>query len=170
MKSIRCRMETQNLRGIKYEWSVRHKHWSSPCWRILCGILLVYVLWVSHILYPYKHSLSSLWLKLPFVSNTDLGLLFFMCAVTKQLKKCWGEYIRGFYRKICETTEIHEVLCENGRYCCLSIMELEALKNLPEHLVQSQWHAFTFPQEYYAYEQNYTNSKKSLHQSSTIFC
>uniref|UniRef100_A0A8C6AS45 Defensin beta 127 n=1 Tax=Monodon monoceros TaxID=40151 RepID=A0A8C6AS45_MONMO len=81
-------------------------------------------------------------------------------TVTKQLKKCWGEYIRGFYRKICKTTEIHEVLCENGRYCCLNIMELEALKFTRPPRPKPVTYAFTFPQEYYADEQNYTNSKK----------
>uniref|UniRef100_A0A8I3RZU6 Beta-defensin n=2 Tax=Canis lupus familiaris TaxID=9615 RepID=A0A8I3RZU6_CANLF len=50
-------------------------------------------------------------------------LLFQKSKVTEQLKRCWGEYIRGYCRKICRISEIREVLCENGRYCCLNIVK-----------------------------------------------
>ncbi|EHB17177.1 Beta-defensin 127, partial [Heterocephalus glaber] len=51
-------------------------------------------------------------------------------TVTEQLKKCWGHYVQGNCRKICKVTEIHEVLCENGRYCCLNIKKLEEWKKI----------------------------------------
>ncbi|KAM6147829.1 beta-defensin 127-like [Erethizon dorsatum] len=51
-------------------------------------------------------------------------------TVTQQLKKCWGNYVQGHCRKICKVTEIREVLCENGRYCCLGIKELEKRKQI----------------------------------------
>ncbi|XP_058894811.1 beta-defensin 127 [Kogia breviceps] len=90
-------------------------------------------------------------------------LLLQKFTVTEQLKKCWGEYIRGFCRKICKTTEIREVLCENGRYCCLNIMELEARKKITRPpRPKPVTYAFTFPQEYYEDEQNYTNSNKEF--------
>ncbi|XP_024415011.1 beta-defensin 127 [Desmodus rotundus] len=82
-------------------------------------------------------------------------LLFQKPTVTEQLKKCWGQYIQGHCRKICKTSEIREVLCENGRYCCLSIVELEARKKIPKPTrPKPRTYAMTFPQEYYMYGEN----------------
>ncbi|XP_006154764.1 beta-defensin 127 [Tupaia chinensis] len=76
-------------------------------------------------------------------------LLFQKPTVTNQLKKCWGNYVQGNCRKICKITEIREVLCTNGRYCCLNIKELEERKKItkpprPEPPIV----ALTLPQEY----------------------
>uniref|UniRef100_A0A8D2AIW8 Beta-defensin n=1 Tax=Sciurus vulgaris TaxID=55149 RepID=A0A8D2AIW8_SCIVU len=51
---------------------------------------------------------------------------------TEQLKKCWGHYIQGRCRKVCRVTEIREVLCENRRYCCLNIKQLEERKKVTQ--------------------------------------
>ncbi|KAL2763876.1 beta-defensin 127 preproprotein [Daubentonia madagascariensis] len=59
-------------------------------------------------------------------------LLFQKPTVTEQLKKCWDNHIQGHCRKICHITEIREVLCENGRYCCLSIKDLVARKRITQ--------------------------------------
>ncbi|KAK2495746.1 hypothetical protein MC885_018946 [Smutsia gigantea] len=59
-------------------------------------------------------------------------LLFQKSTVTEQLKRCWGECIQGYCRKTCKITEICEVLCENGRYCCLNIVEVEARKKITQ--------------------------------------
>ncbi|XP_073931355.1 beta-defensin 127 [Castor canadensis] len=68
-------------------------------------------------------------------------------TVTEQLKRCWDNYIHGYCRKICRTTEIREILCPNGRYCCLSIKELEERKKITEPPRRKpQTYAFTFPQ------------------------
>ncbi|NP_001123244.1 DEFB127 isoform 1 [Pan troglodytes] len=62
-------------------------------------------------------------------------LLFQKPTVTEQLKKCWNNYVQGHCRKICRVNEVPEALCENGRYCCLNIKELEACKKItkPSH-------------------------------------
>ncbi|KAM5176016.1 beta-defensin 127 [Callospermophilus lateralis] len=57
-------------------------------------------------------------------------LLFQKPTETEQLKKCWGHYIQGNCRKVCRVTEIREVLCENRRYCCLNIKQLEERKKV----------------------------------------
>uniref|UniRef100_A0A8C0TF70 Beta-defensin n=1 Tax=Canis lupus familiaris TaxID=9615 RepID=A0A8C0TF70_CANLF len=59
-------------------------------------------------------------------------LLFQKSKVTEQLKRCWGEYIRGYCRKICRISEIREVLCENGRYCCLNSLKKKKKKKAPK--------------------------------------
>ncbi|XP_016056041.1 PREDICTED: beta-defensin 127 [Miniopterus natalensis] len=76
-------------------------------------------------------------------------LLFQKPTVTEQLKKCWDQYIQGHCRKICKITEVREVLCENGRYCCLSIVELEARKRITQTpRPKLMTYALTFPQDY----------------------
>uniref|UniRef100_A0A673UQE8 Beta-defensin n=1 Tax=Suricata suricatta TaxID=37032 RepID=A0A673UQE8_SURSU len=86
-------------------------------------------------------------------------LLFQKPTVTEQLKRCWGEYIQGYCRKICKTSEIREVLCENGRYCCLNIAELEARKKITKPpRPKPRTYAMTFPQDY-IYVENYSRSK-----------
>ncbi|XP_036275720.1 beta-defensin 127 [Pipistrellus kuhlii] len=81
-------------------------------------------------------------------------------TVTEQLKKCWDQYIQGKCRKICKVTEIREVLCENGRYCCLNIMELEARKRIPKPTrPKPVTFAITLPQDYDGYERNYISHK-----------
>lgn len=108
---------------------------------MLCGSPICLI--PTKVLYP-PHVQSRL-----SVSNTDLGLLFFVCTVTEQLKKCWGEYIQGHCRKICKVSEIREVLCENGRYCCLSIVELEARRKITKPpRPKPMTYAVTFPQDY----------------------
>ncbi|XP_010959265.2 beta-defensin 127 [Camelus dromedarius] len=88
-------------------------------------------------------------------------LLFQKFTVTDQLKKCWGQYIQGYCRKICKTTEIREVLCENGRYCCLDIMKLEERKKVTKPTrPKPMTYAVTLPQDYYGDEHNYANPKK----------
>ncbi|XP_004442563.1 PREDICTED: beta-defensin 127 [Ceratotherium simum simum] len=75
-------------------------------------------------------------------------LLFQKSTVTEQLKKCWGEYIRGHCRKVCRINEIREALCENGRYCCLSILELEARKKITKPpRPKPMTYAVTLPQD-----------------------
>lgn len=94
------------------------------------------------------------------ISNTDLDQLFFMCTVTEQLKKCWGQYVQGNCRKICKVTETRQVLCENGRYCCLNIMELEARKRIPKPTRPKPiTYAITLPQDYDTYVGYYINLK-----------
>ncbi|XP_008580900.1 PREDICTED: beta-defensin 127 [Galeopterus variegatus] len=87
-------------------------------------------------------------------------LLFQKPTVTEQLKKCWGNYVQGNCRKICKITEVREVLCQNGRYCCLSIRELEARKKItrpprPKPLT----YALTLPQDYYPVIETSSNPK-----------
>ncbi|XP_036999180.1 beta-defensin 127 [Artibeus jamaicensis] len=87
-------------------------------------------------------------------------LLFQKPTVTEQLKKCWDQYIQGNCRKICRISEMREVLCENGRYCCLSIVELEARKKIPKPTRRKPiTYAMTFPQEYDTYVENYSVPK-----------
>ncbi|KAF6087785.1 defensin beta 127 [Phyllostomus discolor] len=82
-------------------------------------------------------------------------LLFQKPTVTEQLKKCWGQYIQGRCRKICRVSEIREVLCENGRYCCLNIVEVEARKKIPKPTrPKPMTYAMTLPQEYDVYPEN----------------
>lgn len=99
--------------------------------------------------------------KVAFQSQTlTLINCFFMCTVTEQLKKCWNQYIQGNCRKICKVTEIREVLCENGRYCCLNIMELEVRKRIPKPTrPKPVTFAITLPQDYNEYERNYISHK-----------
>ncbi|XP_049506937.1 beta-defensin 127 [Panthera uncia] len=87
-------------------------------------------------------------------------LLFQKSTVTEQLKRCWGEYIRGYCRKICKISEIREVLCENGRYCCLNIVELEARKKITKPpRPKPRTYAVTFPQDYDINIENYSRPK-----------
>uniref|UniRef100_A0ABI8AEL9 Beta-defensin n=2 Tax=Felis catus TaxID=9685 RepID=A0ABI8AEL9_FELCA len=87
-------------------------------------------------------------------------LLFQKSTVTEQLKRCWGEYIRGYCRKICKISEIREVLCENGRYCCLNIVELEARKKITKpSRPKPRTYAMTFPQDYDINIENYSRPK-----------
>ncbi|XP_004687373.1 PREDICTED: beta-defensin 127 [Condylura cristata] len=90
-------------------------------------------------------------------------LLLQKATVTEQLKKCWGEYIQGHCRKVCKVTEIRRVLCENGKYCCLNILELEERKKITKPpLPKPPTFAYTFPQEYI-----YTESKSNSMTNST---
>ncbi|XP_037667068.1 beta-defensin 127 [Choloepus didactylus] len=75
-------------------------------------------------------------------------LLFQKFTVTEQLKRCWSNYVQGHCRKICKTTEIREVLCENGRYCCLNILKVEARKKITKPPRPKYTYSFTFPQDY----------------------
>ncbi|XP_006756788.1 PREDICTED: beta-defensin 127 [Myotis davidii] len=87
-------------------------------------------------------------------------LLFQQPTVTEQLKKCWDQYIQGNCRKICKVTETRQVLCENGRYCCLNIMELEARKRIPKPTrPKPMTYAITLPQDYDTYVGNYISPK-----------
>ncbi|XP_054430135.1 beta-defensin 127-like [Pteronotus mesoamericanus] len=82
-------------------------------------------------------------------------LLFQKPTVTEQLKTCWDQYTQGYCRKTCRISEIREVLCENGRYCCLSIVKLEARKNIPKPTRQKPvTYAVTLPQDYNTYVEN----------------
>ncbi|XP_004370655.1 beta-defensin 127 [Trichechus manatus latirostris] len=76
-------------------------------------------------------------------------LLFQKFTVTEQLKKCWSSYVQGRCRKICKVTEMREVLCENGRYCCLNIKEVEARKRITKRpRPKPITYALTLPQDY----------------------
>nr|XP_005569724.2 beta-defensin 127 [Macaca fascicularis] len=72
-------------------------------------------------------------------------LLFQKPTVTEQLKTCWDNYVQGHCRKICRVN----ALCENGRYCCLNIKELEACKKITNspHPKPATL-ALTLPQDY----------------------
>ncbi|XP_007523155.1 beta-defensin 127 [Erinaceus europaeus] len=92
------------------------------------------------------------------------AILLLEFTVTKQLKKCWGEYVQGHCRKICKITEIRQVLCENGRYCCLNILELEARRKITKPpRPKPVTFAYTFPQN----EDIYTESYSILKANST---
>ncbi|XP_023075948.2 beta-defensin 127 [Piliocolobus tephrosceles] len=76
-------------------------------------------------------------------------LLFQKPTVTEQLKTCWDNYVQGHCRKICRVNQVRDVLCENGRYFCLNIKELEACKKItkPPHPKPATL-ALTLPQDY----------------------
>ncbi|XP_040837191.1 beta-defensin 127 [Ochotona curzoniae] len=83
-------------------------------------------------------------------------LLFQNPTETKQKpKKCWDEYVQGYCRKICKVTEIREVLCENGRYCCLNIKDVKARKiiTVPPR-PKPKTPSYTVSQEEYPIEEN----------------
>ncbi|XP_034861567.1 beta-defensin 127 [Mirounga leonina] len=87
-------------------------------------------------------------------------LLLQKSKVTEQLKRCWGEYIHGYCRKICRISEIRQVLCENGRYCCLNIVELEARRKITKPPPpKPRTYAMTFPQDEDIPIENYSRPK-----------
>ncbi|XP_023570514.1 beta-defensin 127 [Octodon degus] len=90
-------------------------------------------------------------------------------TVTEQLKKCWGNYVQGYCRKICKVTEMREVLCANGRYCCLNIKKLEERKKITKPpRPKPPPFALTLPQDGEAAE-TFSTPRNITHRSITSF-
>ncbi|KAG8524142.1 Beta-defensin 127 [Galemys pyrenaicus] len=97
-------------------------------------------------------------------------LLLQKATVTEQLKKCWGEYIQGHCRKVCRVTEIRRVLCENGKYCCLNILDLEERQKITKPpRPKPPTFAYTFPQDDYMHTETISiNEGEEFHVFSLL--